>query len=309
MLFSIIVPVYKVEEYLHRCVQSLILQTYKDIEIILVDDGSPDSCPQICDEYAKQDNRVRVIHKENGGLSDARNVGLAIAQGEYVIFVDSDDYIEKNTCEAFSQYLNLGADILVGDANIVGQRNGFLLHNDDLKGKSVSGKEYLKRSLSANQAPMAAWLSIYKRDFLSQNNLCFKYGILHEDEQFSPRAFLVASKVVYTGINFYNYFIREDSITTKKDLRRNAHDLYKTLFELEKIYLKIQDEQLKKLLLDSLVIKYLNMFFIGCLYKYKKDFLYKDFLKRNAYRKKTKLKVRLFRFSPRIYCMVNRLTK
>lgn len=309
MLFSIIVPVYKVEEYLHRCVQSLILQTYKDIEIILVDDGSPDSCPQICDEYAKQDNRVRVIHKENGGLSDARNVGLAIAQGEYVIFVDSDDYIEKNTCEAFSQYLNLGADILVGDANIVGQRNGFLLHNDDLKGKSVSGKEYLKRSLSANQAPMAAWLSIYKRDFLSQNNLCFKYGILHEDEQFSPRAFLVASKVVYTGINFYNYFIREDSITTKKDLRRNAHDLYETLFELEKIYLKIQDEQLKKLLLDSLVIKYLNMFFIGCLYKYKKDFLYKDFLKRNAYRKKTKLKVRLFRFSPRIYCMVNRLTK
>ena len=98
---SIIVPVYKVEEELERCVQSLVNQTYKNIEIILVDDGSPDRCPLLCDEYAQKDSRVRVIHKKNGGLSDARNVGLQATTGEYVLYIDSDDYIDLDSCERF----------------------------------------------------------------------------------------------------------------------------------------------------------------------------------------------------------------
>ena len=96
---SIVVPIYKVEKEIHRCVESLLAQTLKDIEIILVDDGSPDNCPSICDDYAKKDNRIKVIHKENGGLSEARNFGLLEAKAEYVLFVDSDDYIDKTTCE------------------------------------------------------------------------------------------------------------------------------------------------------------------------------------------------------------------
>ena len=94
-LISIIVPVYKVEKYIDRCVESIINQTYKNIEIILVDDGSPDNCPKICDEWAKKDKRIRVIHKENRGVSSARNVGIDVAKGKYIGFVDSDDYIEK----------------------------------------------------------------------------------------------------------------------------------------------------------------------------------------------------------------------
>ena len=92
-LISVIVPIFKVEDYLRKCVDSVINQTYKNLEIILVDDGSPDNCPKICDEYANQDSRIKVIHKENGGLSDARNAGMKIAKGEYVSFIDSDDYI------------------------------------------------------------------------------------------------------------------------------------------------------------------------------------------------------------------------
>ena len=92
MKFSIIIPIYKVEVYLHQCVDSVLAQSYKNIEVILVDDGSPDSCPRICDEYAAKDERIKVIHKPNGGLSDARNSGLKIANGDYVIFLDSDDY-------------------------------------------------------------------------------------------------------------------------------------------------------------------------------------------------------------------------
>ena len=92
-LISVIVPIYNVEKYLDKCVDSIINQTYKNLEIILVDDGSPDNCPQMCDDYAKKDSRIRVVHKENGGLSDARNAGMKVATGEYVSFIDSDDYI------------------------------------------------------------------------------------------------------------------------------------------------------------------------------------------------------------------------
>lgn len=94
-LISVIVPVYNVEKYSERCIESIINQTYKNLEIILVDDGSPDTCPMICDEYAKKDDRIVVIHKENGGLSDARNAGIEIAKGEYFAFIDSDDYISE----------------------------------------------------------------------------------------------------------------------------------------------------------------------------------------------------------------------
>ena len=98
-LITIVVPVYKVEQYLDKCVNSIINQTYKNLEIILVDDGSPDNCGKMCDEYAKNDNRIVVIHKENGGLSDARNAGIEIAKGKYISFIDSDDYVTEDYVE------------------------------------------------------------------------------------------------------------------------------------------------------------------------------------------------------------------
>ena len=104
--FSIIIPVYKVEEYLEKCIKSVLNQTYKNFELILVDDGSPDKCPLICDNYAKIDSRVFVIHKQNGGVSSARNEGIKVAKGEYIWFVDSDDFVEENSLEILSEYIN-----------------------------------------------------------------------------------------------------------------------------------------------------------------------------------------------------------
>ena len=133
---SIIVPVYKVEEELERCVQSLVNQTYKNIEIILVDDGSPDRCPLLCDEYAQKDSRVRVIHKKNGGLSDARNVGLQATTGEYVLYIDSDDYIDLDSCERFLKATEQQkVDIVVGSA-IMEKSDGSceeMLHTEPLQ--------------------------------------------------------------------------------------------------------------------------------------------------------------------------------
>ena len=274
MMFSIIVPIYKVEPYLDRCIISLREQTFQEIEIILVDDGSPDNCPYICDRYARDDNRIKVIHKDNGGLSDARNKGLEAAKGKYIIFVDADDYIELNTCERFAPFANKGYDILIGDAIIEG---GFSsIQHIDAYEEIMSGSEYLKKSFIQKRAPMAAWLNIYKREFLLNNDLQFKFGILHEDEQFTPRAFLKANTVVCTKIDFYHYIIREDSITTRKDKRKNSRDMIDTCHELEIIYQEINDNTLRIYLLNSLVDKYLNMFQLGALFRYGNNFICKE---------------------------------
>lgn len=308
MLFSVVVPIYNVEKYIDKCVESILFQSYGDIEIILVDDSSPDRCPSICDAYALKDQRVKVIHKENGGLSDARNAGIKVAKGEYILFVDADDYIEPNTCELFSKYADHSCDILVGDAVLFGDSSGVMSHSH--KNNTIyRGIDFLKYGFLANNMPMAACLNVYKREFLEKNKLEFKYGILHEDEQFTPRAFLNAERVLYTGISFYNYRIRSNSITTKVDKRKNASDLYNTCLELELVFAKLQDKKLKKTVLDELVVKYLNIFNVGNLHQYGKKYLHKDFVRRNSYRSKTRIKAVLFCISPRIYCSLNRALK
>lgn len=119
-LVSIIIPIYKVEQYLIDCIQSVCSQTYKNIEIILVDDGSPDNCGKICDDYAKMDKRISVIHKENGGLSDARNKGIDIARGDYITFVDSDDYVETTFIEdLYNAIEKTNSDISICNINVV----------------------------------------------------------------------------------------------------------------------------------------------------------------------------------------------
>ena len=120
---SVIVPIYNVEQYLKKCLNSIVNQTYKDLEIILVDDGSPDGCPQLCDEYASLDNRIKVIHKKNGGLSSARNAGLDIATGDYVTFVDSDDYLETDIYEkVINIFEDHSADIVSMRTQLVDQK-------------------------------------------------------------------------------------------------------------------------------------------------------------------------------------------
>ena len=313
-LISIVVPVYKVEEYLGKCVESLINQTHKKIEIILVDDGSPDNCPKICDDYGLRDKRIKVIHKKNGGLSDARNAGLKEAKGEYVLFVDSDDYIDLDACQRFINIIDLNSckpDVVVGNARrIENDRIVEMAHKFDSKGAIVTGEEYLKKELKSNSMYMAAWLNLYNREFLISNDLFFKYGLIHEDEQFTPRVFLKADRVIGTDITFYNYLIREGSITTQKNKIRNAEHLISTCKELEKIYEKIDNQELKLLLLDNLVNKYLNVFQVAGLHNKKYSYLIdNEFLNDKAHTARNKKRVMLWKFNKSLYYYANKLHK
>ena len=184
-MISIIIPIYKVAQYLDECVTSIINQTYKDLEIILVDDGSPDECPQICDEWAKKDTRIKVVHKENGGLSSARNAGLKVATGEYIGFVDSDDYVDKTMYEDLMRVMNLNDCTLVVSSPIIRNTDGvftpYKLGTYEYKdGESMSFAEYMKLFLGT-EMDAVVWNKLYKREFIQTP---FRNGRNNEDYLF-----------------------------------------------------------------------------------------------------------------------------
>lgn len=225
---SIIVPIYKVEEYLRKCVDSLLAQDLPldEYEIILVDDGSPDACPQICDSYAAEHDNIRVIHRENGGLSAARNAGLNIAKGEYVCFVDSDDYWEENVLGGLmAQVEREELDVLRFDYQNVRLVEGRELRDkrkyevfqpykrdhrldNDYSSKITDGVYFLNSRFGT---ACYAVMFIVRRDLL--NRCLFTEGIYFEDTDWTPRMLCRARRVASTDTIVYNYLVRQGSIT------------------------------------------------------------------------------------------------
>lgn len=209
-LISIIIPVYKVEIYLEKCIQSVINQTYENLQIILVDDGSPDNCGKICDEYAQKDHRIEVIHKSNGGLSDARNKGLEIAKGEYIGFVDSDDYIEADMYEVLYNLLKqYNADVSICNFYTVSQGK-ISIKNADNGINEYNRIEILKEILLDKNIQSYAWNKLYKKELFDE----IKYPIGKKYEDIGTTFYLLekCNKVVVTGKSEYYYINRQDSI-------------------------------------------------------------------------------------------------
>lgn len=297
-LISIVVPIYGVENELEKCINSLIKQTYPCLEIILVDDGSPDRCPIICEEYAKADQRIVVIHKKNGGLSDARNVGMNKARGEYILFVDSDDYIALDACENLIEIaLRYDADIVTGDAMRVNKSEIKILKNFDTKGEIYTGWEYLKQQLRNRRYLICVWVNLYKRKFLIENRLFFKAGIYHEDNDWTPKTFYLASKVISSQHCFYRYIIRDNSITTSPSNLKASEDLMVICKDLVKYFSDIKDIEFKRLFYDDTVRRYFSAFIRNHKYyaKHTED-LDREFPIKNAQRFSTRLWAKLFLF-------------
>jgi len=241
-LFSIIIPVYNVEAYLKQCVDSVINQTYKNIEIILVDDGSPDNSPKICDKYAAYDNRIKVIHKENGGLSDARNEGIKKAQGDYLIFVDSDDKLASD--KIFSELVEFitekNSDIIYCSSvtRFNNDTNNYSFEKTNISfGKQTP--DTLFNLASRNHYIFAAWLFIVRREIIIDNNIFFIKGLLHEDMEWIPRL-LCSQKDLTIDIftkPFYLYRFNPNSITGTFSQKR-FDSLIKIISDLSKWIIK-----------------------------------------------------------------------
>lgn len=246
-MISVIVPVYNIKAHVENCIQSILKQTYHDFELFLIDDGSTDGSGDICDRYAGLDGRIKVIHKENGGLSDARNTGTRLAAGEWISYIDGDDYIEREyleelhrvACENEAQISVIQPCIRRGRHAEKEKSRGPLLNQDV---KNISGREAVEEIVHRNNMNMiCAWGKLYHRELFPV--LAYPYGRVHEDEFITYRAFYEAKKVAVSPKKYYNYVIREDSIT-RRDYYEKRLDKLEALKEAIGFFEEKQEEQL-----------------------------------------------------------------
>ena len=214
-LISVIVPIYKVEKYLKKCVDSIINQTYKNLEIILVDDGSPDNCPKICDEYARQDRRIKVIHKENGGLSDARNAGMKVARGEYISFIDSDDWIKPEMIEGmYNRMIEDNSDLVSSGVIWVDEEDTEIRTATVSENCVLNTEQAMKELLNDGKLKQHVWNKLYKADLIK--NILFDKGKYHEDVFWSYKVIGEAKRVSIDKNSYYFYVQRSKSIMGEK---------------------------------------------------------------------------------------------
>lgn len=214
-LISVIVPVYKVEKYIHRCIDSILNQTYKNLEIILVEDGSPDNCGKICDEYAKKDKRVKVIHKENGGVSSARNVGLDNATGKYLTFIDADDYVNEYYCQILLETLiEKNVDCVVCGYNRIYNPENKLEKITAKRSYEIEGEEIIETILSAQSGLGFVTMKLWKRDKIK--NVRFNEEIVvAEDALFTLQASKYIKNMYIINKDIYNYIFNDVSAVRK----------------------------------------------------------------------------------------------
>lgn len=223
-VISVIVPIYGVEKYLEECIESIIRQTYANLEIILVDDGSPDQCGAICDRYAKTDNRITVVHKKNGGAAAARNTGLRIAAGEFIAFVDGDDYLEPDAYQKLVKALvDNDADIVQGKMRVV-YANGTDVLDSDNEEFCCSAAAYLIRFLEDWTCPLCPE-KLFRRHVLS--DVFFEEGHCIDDEFFTYRAVMNAGRIVCIPAVVYNYRQRASSVmNTRTTIEKKLNDIF-----------------------------------------------------------------------------------
>lgn len=219
-LITVIIPIYNVEQYLRRCVDSVLAQTYKNLEIYLVDDGSPDNCGKICDEYASKDNRIKVIHKKNGGLSDARNAALDVCMGEYISFIDSDDYVSEDFIE--SLYLAIkrfDTKLSICGINKFSEpENSHVDYCPADEESCVSGSEMYETVWRPSACNKMYHRSIFE-------SLRYPFGKLYEDLFIYHDVLAQVDRIAFTGKNSYYYFDRPDSIINKSYDIRNTDEI------------------------------------------------------------------------------------
>lgn len=258
---SVIVPVYNVEEYLQECIESLINQSYKDMEILLIDDGSTDKSGQICDLYSQKYDFIKVIHKSNGGLCSARNKGLSIAEGEYISFIDSDDCVENKFFQVlYQEAKKYDLDVLFCNYIVFEDNNANSIRDKKNKqylitDNSVTGLEYQKIRFKNNEWDCHVCMGIFKREFLEKNNFNFyeKGKLLFEDVLFTNKILLKAKRVKYVDFFGYRYRNRwQGSLSRQKSTKLRIDSYYNIMNEFIELYHKSVNNMEKEIIINVL---------------------------------------------------------
>lgn len=250
-MISIIVPIYNAEQYLHRCVDSILAQSYTDFELLLINDGSPDNCGVICDEYAAMDSRVRVFHKANGGVSSARNLGLDHAQGEYITFCDADDYVCEDWLAAYSEAIALNVDLAIQGYYCIYEDNRIVIKNiPPCLGNTAEIKCHLITSLIREDMYGYLWVKLFRRSLIEQHAINFDVqSTFREDEQFLSCYLAYATSLMCVDRVGYHYYY-------PSTCKRYQGDSYYSIFPIFQFLDKIFDRNLPK---EICQIHYVNV--------------------------------------------------
>ena len=261
---SVIIPVYNVELWLTKCIDSLLNQIYSNIEIILIDDGSTDRSGKICDEYSKKDNRIKVMHIKNSGQSVARNKGLDVSQGEYVLFIDSDDYLCDR--EIIGKFINIfnssKCDFIYtsycrfndGNEDEITEILPINLTNKEVENKL--GKDILVDLINKNSFHHAPYLKVCRRDFILNNDLYFREGYYHEDADWSFKVFYYAKKIIIYHEPWYMRRMRENSTITSRDEKSICKKLCDRLIIANELIEFFEERDVSKVVIDDLIRMY-----------------------------------------------------
>lgn len=262
--FSIVVPVYNVKQYLEKCLNSILNQTYKNFELIIVDDGSNDGSKDICDEYLKKNKKIKVIHKQNGGLSDARNFGVEKACGDYLLFIDSDDYIEPLLLEKLNESLQLAkVDIVRFGLNVVDENYKIKFKSNEANYTNVKPVDLIDQLINTKFLE-AACFYCYNLNFFKNNNFKYEKGKLHEDFGLTPLIICKSKNMSWINYNGYNYLQRNNSIINNKNEKIEKQKFKDILSHYDNFINNYKDEKIYKKLLcyltESIIYKgkYLN---------------------------------------------------
>lgn len=241
LAFSVIIPVYNVEAFLGDCLDSLIAQTFTNWEAVCVNDGSTDNSSSILSAYATREERIKVVTQSNRGLSAARNAGMAVAKGEYVVFLDSDDWLEPNALETIAKVLDGEDMVCFSGRRFFEATNSFNAADQLVEKTYATGMDYYNENalLHYDFPFVCVVLRAYRRGFLVENRLSFKEGIFHEDNLFTPIACYYARKVRIINVGLYDYRVRANSITTT-DNNRRLMDMLTTANELAAFFISVQ---------------------------------------------------------------------
>lgn len=306
MKFSVVVPIYNVEQYLGQCLESLKAQMFDDFEVICVNDGSTDRSREILSEWEDKLPQMRVIDRENGGLSAARNTGLEATTGEYMVFVDSDDWVEPTMLDTLAKAI--GNEDMLCFACQRTDNNG----SDHLSAETTNGWNYYNRhALEARVVPfVCVWQRCYRREFLLDNSLSFREGILHEDNEFTPRVCLKAQSVKVISNVLYNYRVRPNSIMTTRGIQ-SKESLIQIGNELSELF--SHESGIDKTIIYRALTQYYQMAFIDNTRD--ENHRLRQLIDWKAYRRVSRTKTRhhinytLLKISPLLFRFINHLIK